>query len=230
MAMKSDYVAPAKKPAAPKPAPAPKPHQVLPKAASLGGGNWAKPHQVLPKSASLGGGKWAPVKATKPAPKPHQIYPKSESLGGGQWLQGVMAKSGSTDPSDPYNWKGIAAALQSQGQVNTGGSWAPASGGGGGSAFSGGGGGGGSAMSGPAPSVMQAPSTFTTPAQNQAPTAVTETAVGAAGAPVGQSFQSLGRGGTFGMFDRMRNQRSPRSGLSVTPEMLRATAAARLGG
>lgn len=123
------------------------------------------------------------------------------------------------DPNLNYDWAALARAISAQ----------DGSGGSMGGGFTSAGSGGGSSYSAPAASVIQAPSSVVTPPQIQAPTAVTNTAVSAPGAPTGEQFTSVGAGGTFGMFDRMRNQRSPRSGLSVTPEMLRAAAAARLG-
>lgn len=139
-------------------------------------------------------------------------------------IQRIMQQSGSTDPSDPYNWKAIAAAL--------GGGGAPQQ-----STFVGGGDdggfGGGSSYTPPSqvaaapPPVIEAPSAITTP-QVQPPTSITGTGTGVVGAPTGLTFQSTGNTGTFGSFDRMRNQRSPRSGLSVTPELLRRQAQARL--
>lgn len=136
-------------------------------------------------------------------------------------VQAIMRQSGSTDPSDPYNWKGIAAGLAAQAAAQRTSS-TPTFGGGSS------GGGGTSMPSAPTP-VIQAPSTVTTPPQVQPPSAITASAQGAVGAPTGQTFNSVGQGGTFGQFDRMRNQRQPRSGLSVTPEMLRAAARARQG-
>ena len=145
----------------------------------------------------------------------------------------IMRQSGSSDPNDPYNWAGIARALEAQaamGGAVQGAATANTAGDGGGGGYSNSGGGGsGSSYTAPPPAVVQSPSTFETPAQVQQPSAITGEAVGAAGAPTGTSFTSLGNGGTFGMFDRMRNQRQPKTGLSVTPEMLRAAAAARMG-
>lgn len=46
---------------------------------------------------------------------------------------------------------------------------------------------------------------------------------------VGTSKTAGGRKSTYGQFKRQRNARGPRSGLSVTPEMLRRAAAQRLG-
>lgn len=133
-------------------------------------------------------------------------------------LAAIMAQSGSTNPADPYNWAGIAAALQSRGP---GGSSS-----GGGSSYSS-----PSAPAAPAPAVYQAPSSVNPAPVNQGPSAITSTGIGTVGAPTGETFQSIGsRPGTFGQFDRLRNQRSPRTGLSITPEMLRRFAATRAAG
>jgi len=44
-----------------------------------------------------------------------------------------------------------------------------------------------------------------------------------------RTFTSTGRPGTYGAFQRQRLNRGPRTGLSVTPEMLRRIAAQRIG-
>lgn len=162
----------------------------------------------------------------------------------GPSIQQIMAQSGSTDPSDPYNWRGIAAALAAQGDPNyashpdyvaRGGS----SGGGGGNQGSyatGDIGGTPNVSPPPAPPspppvtpVFESPVTYTAPPVYEPPKGVTTGAEGAAGAPSGQTFNAFGGGLTAGMFDRLRKQRTPRAGLSVTPEMLQAAARARLG-
>ena len=45
----------------------------------------------------------------------------------------------------------------------------------------------------------------------------------------GGSFTSSGRGMTAGQLERQRQSRGPRTGLSVTPEMLQAIARRRVG-
>jgi hypothetical protein len=194
-----------------KPTPAPKP---APKKWDVGLSNLGKPKPPPAKKWDIGlsnlgkppAKKWdiglSNLGKPKANPDPHNWAGIAAALNA---QKAASQKAAPAYNPDPHNWAGIRAALDAQAS-------------------------GGSSMSAQAPAAIQAPSTFTTPVQNEAPSAVTNTAVGSVGAPTGQTFQSMGRGGTFGMFDRMRNQRSPRSGLSVTPEMLRATAAARLGG
>lgn len=131
-------------------------------------------------------------------------------------VQAIMRESGSTDPSDPHNWAAVRRALDSQAAANTPAPMAP-----GGSS----GGGGTAPNRTPAP-VVQPPTEYTAPPAAQAPSPVSAQAPAAAVS--GKTFTSAGRG-SFGAFDRLRNQRSPRSGLSVTPEMLRAAAQARMG-
>lgn len=142
-------------------------------------------------------------------------------------LQAIMAQSGSTDPSDPYNWRGIAAALSAQQSAAPSAPSAPSY-----SApssytpnVSG-------AAASPTPAItptFETPASYVAPAVMEPPKGVTETAQGAAGAPVGQTFDAYGGGLTAGLFERMRNKRTPRTGLSVTPEMLMAEARKRLG-
>lgn len=82
-----------------------------------------------------------------------------------------------------------------------------------------------------APAVYETPAQYTPPARNELPAAISGASSSVANAPTGQSFTALGSGlmGPAGMFDRMRNQRSPKSGISVTPELLRRAAQTRLG-
>jgi hypothetical protein len=44
----------------------------------------------------------------------------------------------------------------------------------------------------------------------------------------GESFTTVGNPGAFGSYERKRQNRGPRTGLSVTPEMIRRAAAQRL--
>lgn len=87
----------------------------------------------------------------------------------------------------------------------------------------------------PAPATAPKPVTTGTAQANKPSTtttakpAVTGTVKGNPAQAV-KSFTKTGNRGTFGQFKRLRNQRSPRSGLSVTPEMLRRQAQARLLG
>lgn len=179
-----------------------------------------------PPGANYGGGNVAP---SAPAREYHNAAAQRAASGGtptnsiSNELYAIMARSGSRDPSDPYNWRGIAAGLAAQAAP------APVSAPAGGGNFAPGGnnvGAGGSTVPAPPPPVVVPPTSYTAPPSVQPPTAVEANA--GAGERSGTTFLSQG-GGTFGMFDRLRNQRSPRSGLSVTPEMLRAAAAARLG-
>lgn len=86
-----------------------------------------------------------------------------------------------------------------------------------------------SVMAPPTPPVFETPAVYTSPpAAVEAPGIVATTQGNSL--PNVQSFDTVGRGiGTFGMFDRMRNARNPRQGISVTPEMLRRAAQARMG-
>lgn len=79
----------------------------------------------------------------------------------------------------------------------------------------------------PPPAIFQSPSSYSPPAVTQTPEVVA-TSVGGNG-PEGVNYDALGTGMTGGMYDRRRNQRSPRSDMSVTPEMLRRAAQSRLG-
>jgi len=67
-----------------------------------------------------------------------------------------------------------------------------------------------------APAVVQPPAVVAnaTPSENNVP---------------GESFTTVGSPGTFGQLERRRASRGPKSGLSVTPEMIRRAAATRLG-
>lgn len=91
---------------------------------------------------------------------------------------------------------------------------------GGGGGYTGGGG-----VAGPGVTAPINPGVVTPP-NVVAPPAPPVTAPGVPTAPVG-SWNSTGRGGTFGRFNRQRLNRGPRSGLSMTPEMLRRIAMQR---
>lgn len=136
----------------------------------------------------------------------------------------IMAQSGSQDPSDPYNWRGIAAALAAQEPASRSSDMGyvpppqtPNIAG---------------AGAAPTPAitpVYETPVSYVAPSVAAPARGVTAEASGAVGAPSGESFNAFGGGLTAGLFERMRNQRSPRTGLSVTPEMLMAQARKRLG-
>ncbi|MET0785596.1 MAG: hypothetical protein ABWY25_02695 [Paenisporosarcina sp.] len=97
----------------------------------------------------------------------------------------------------------------------------------------GGGGGGGSA----APATMSTPieATVVPPAQIQAPPAAVQppAVIANAGAgasnTAGESFSSIGNPSTFGEYQRRRQSRGPRTGMSITPEMIKRAASQRLG-
>lgn len=140
----------------------------------------------------------------------------------------MMRQSGSTDPNDPLNWGAIRAALDAQAaqQAAQQSSYQP------GPSDSVLGGGSAPTPAAPTPAVTpvyESPVSYTAPSIIEPPKGVTTGAEGAVGAPSGETFNALGGSNTFGMFERMRNQRTPKTGLSVTPEMLRAAARARLG-
>lgn len=90
------------------------------------------------------------------------------------------------------------------------------------------GGSGGGGLAAP-PAVFVPPEAVTAPpAVVQPPAVVAEAAPSETNVP-GESFTSSGTPGTFGAYQRQRLSRGPRTGLSVTPEMIRRAAAARLG-
>ena len=98
--------------------------------------------------------------------------------------------------------------------------------GGGGSRPGGGGGTGGTPLA-PRPTPVPTPTTPRPPAVPQPPTTRPP-----AGPPTNvPGFGTLrGNPGTFGRFNRQRLQRGPRTGTSITPELLRRMALRRLGG
>lgn len=99
---------------------------------------------------------------------------------------------------------------------------------GGGGGYSSGGGSSPDVVTPVAPAVFQPPAVVT--AQSvQPPQAISATASSAADAPTGAKFETFGTPSTFGGFERRRNARGPRNTGSMTPEMLRRAAAARLG-
>lgn len=132
---------------------------------------------------------------------------------------------------DPgIDWNAIRAIF---GGGDSGGGSGPSSGGYSASSggYSGGGDSGGLASySPPVAPVAEAPATYTAPSY-QAPLSISAEAGQAAGAPTGASFQTFGGNpGTFGQFERLRNARGPRNTGSITPEMLRRAAQARMLG
>lgn len=88
--------------------------------------------------------------------------------------------------------------------------------------------GGGGSLATP-PAVFVPPEAITAPpAVTQPPAVVAEAAPSEVNVP-GESFTTVGTPGSFGTYERQRFSRGPRTGLSVTPEMIRRAAAARLG-
>lgn len=79
----------------------------------------------------------------------------------------------------------------------------------------------------PAP-VFQAPEVVTAP-QFQQPQVISRTTEAQSGPQV-QNFETFGSPSTFGGYERLRNARGPLKGASMTPEMLRRAAGARLAG
>lgn len=136
----------------------------------------------------------------------------------------IMAQSGSTNPADPYNWAGIAAAMEAeQASAASSGGYNPPSPG---------------YTPSEAPAAPpQLPSnggvSLLGPEVATAPQPVIPPPVSAVGedtaSMVGPAQEAFGVGGTFGQFERRRKARGPRTGLSVTPEMLQSVAARRLG-
>lgn len=81
----------------------------------------------------------------------------------------------------------------------------------------------------PTPSVFVPPESVTAaPAVMQPPAVVAEAPPSAVNVP-GESFTTVGSPGSFGEYERRRTSRGPRTGMSVTPEMIRRAAANRLG-
>lgn len=96
----------------------------------------------------------------------------------------------------------------------------------------GGGGGGGTSVGGgggtnPTPSTPTVTTPTTPVVSNPAPPVVSPTNP-TAPTNVG-TFTSRGGPGTYGRFNRQRLNRGPRSGMSITPEMLQRIAAQRIG-
>ena len=83
-------------------------------------------------------------------------------------------------------------------------------------------------MAGP-PAVYAPPAQMTAPPAVVQPPAITAAANPSATNVAGESFTTVGNPGTFGGYERRRQSRGPRTGLSVTPEMIRSAAAQRLG-
>lgn len=155
-------------------------------------------------------------------------------------MSGGMGAATQAPNPDPHNWAGIAAAFEAAARnaAMSGGIGAAMGGSGG---FEGGGGNAAPVQSEvpqaimappqppPPPPVFETAASIAPPVQLEAPQAIVNTAAGDP-SQVAQQFNRLGIGGTFGDFERMRNARSPRSNLSVTPEMLRSLAQSRLAG
>jgi hypothetical protein len=80
-----------------------------------------------------------------------------------------------------------------------------------------------------APSLFVPPESITAPPATVQPPAVVANATPSEVNVPGESFTSIGGPGSFGSFERKRAVRGPRTGLSVTPEMIRRAAAQRLG-
>jgi hypothetical protein len=92
--------------------------------------------------------------------------------------------------------------------------------------FAGNAGGGGMA---PAAAQFIPPETITAPpVAVQPPAVVAEAPPSAVNVP-GESFTTVGNPSAFGTYERKRQNRGPKSSLSVTPEMIRRAAAQRLG-
>lgn len=86
------------------------------------------------------------------------------------------------------------------------------------------------ASSGPAVTgPIAAPATYTAPPAVQEAPAVMAAANPSGVNVAGQSFTSVGNPSTFGGYERRRLARGPRTGLSVTPEMIRRAATQRIG-
>jgi hypothetical protein len=163
----------------------------------------------------------------------------------------IMARSGSTDPNDPHNWAQIARDYENQRLASAGpdlatmSTFAPEAAAaygptvtpytpnlsGSGRDRGGGSSGGGSGF-GPAPAVASpyaTPESFSAPAAAVQPPAVVAEAPPSQVNVPGETFTSTGGTGTFGQYERQRQNRGPRSSVSMTPEMLRRAAAARMG-
>lgn len=89
-------------------------------------------------------------------------------------------------------------------------------------------GGGGASAPAVAPIFVPPEAVTAPPAVVQPPAVVAEAAPSETNVP-GESFTTVGAPGSFGAYERRRATRGPRSGLSVTPEMLRRAASQRLG-
>ena len=66
------------------------------------------------------------------------------------------------------------------------------------------------------------------PAAVQPPAVIADAGAGASNT-AGESFSSIGTPGTFGEYQRRRQSRGPRTGMSITPEMIKRAASQRLG-
>ena len=79
------------------------------------------------------------------------------------------------------------------------------------------------------PAAFAAPATYTAPPAMVEPPGAIAAAGAGAGNVEGASFTSIGTPGSFGEYERRRQARGPRTGMSVTPEMIRRAASQRLG-
>lgn len=162
----------------------------------------------------------------------------------------AAAAAGARNP-DPHNWAGIAAALAKAGAQGAVQSATPDWGQAGLDAVMGGAIGAGYSepaytppptrisgsgrSTGESTGMAAPPAVYAPPAQMTAPPAVVQPpAVFADANPsavntAGESFTSVGNPSTFGSYERRRQARGPKGGLSVTPEMIRRAAAQRLG-
>lgn len=90
------------------------------------------------------------------------------------------------------------------------------------------GGGGVQALAAPAPVFYSPESISAPPAQVMPPAVIADAGAGASNV-AGESFTTVGNPSTFGGYERQRQSRGPRTGMSVTPEMIRRAASQRLG-
>jgi hypothetical protein len=81
----------------------------------------------------------------------------------------------------------------------------------------------------PVAAIADSPAVFNAPPAAMEPPAVIADANAGANNVAGESFTSLGNNMTAGEYLRQRGSRGPKTGLSVTPEMIRRAAGNRLG-
>lgn len=190
----------------------PSPTKTIPTSGKVTGKSYVKPPAASPKAAI----------ATRPAVNPTNPNPTASPNMTQQQGKALTTTENAVAQAQALAQIAKAAmAVRSQQQASQSGSSGP-------SGFSGG----GTAQPNTTPIIAAPPPVpqINRPAPTAAPMATPQVTAQASGQNVaGNSFTSTGNGGgTFGQFQRQRQNRGPQNSGSVTPEMLRRIAAERI--